>query len=82
MEIIYAYKNLYSCFYRTFCLLDVKAINLQGQLSDHHGDASRNEASLKGNRAGYVPSMSSANNKPVGMSTSYSRYQRIMKIGL
>ncbi|WOG97577.1 hypothetical protein DCAR_0416918 [Daucus carota subsp. sativus] len=44
----------------------------KGQLSDHHGDASRNEASLKGNRAGYVPSMSSANNKPVGMSTSYS----------
>lgn len=68
------------CF-SNFDLLDVNAIYTQGQLPDHQGDTSRpDEVSFKGNLPGYVPAMSSAIKKPVEMSTSYLRYQRIIKI--
>lgn len=44
----------------------------KGQLPDHQGDISRpDEGSFKGNLPGYVPAMSSARKKTVGMSTSY-----------
>lgn len=78
-----SYFCVYSCIcvFHIFGLLDMNAIYIQGKLPDHQGDTSRpDEVSFKGNLPGYVPATSSSQKKTVGMSTSYLRYQKIIKI--